>query len=401
MSPQTDRCIGCHASVDTLVDFGEQPPSNRFTRSGDSESDCHRLAIGQCSVCALVQLIDPMPVEMVRSRFAWLRYNEPEGHLDALTQRLVQLPGLNRDCAVAGLTYKDESTLERLRQHGYGHITQVDPVADLGIEDRTAGLETIQAALGEESGRRIARSRGKVDLLIARHVLEHAHDPQAFLAGVACLVKPGGYAVFEMPDATQFLDARDYAFVWEEHIAYFTADTLRTLLTRNGWEEIEIATYPYVLENSLVAIVRLGEPSARMPASGMEAEIARGQAFAKSFPARKQRYRERLSGLKAAGKRIALFGAGHLSAKFLNLFAVGDLVECVVDDNPHKQTLLMPGSRLPIRSSSVLGEQHIDLCLLCLSPESEAKVLAARQSYIRDGGEFRSIFSRSPLALEV
>jgi hypothetical protein len=348
-----------------------------------------------------VQLVDPMPVEMVRSRFAWLRYNEPEGHLDALTERLAQLPGLGRDCAVAGLTYKDESTLERLRQRGYTNTTSVDPVADLSIEDRTAGLETIQAALREECGQRISRRRGKVDLLIARHVLEHAHDPQAFLAGAACLVKPGGYAVFEMPDATQFLDARDYAFVWEEHIAYFTADTLRTLLARNGWEEIEIATYPYVLENSLVAVVRLGSPSANAPASQMEADIARGQAFAKSFPGRKQRYRARLSALKGAGKRIALFGAGHLSAKFLNLFAVGDLVECVVDDNPHKQALLMPGSRLPIRSSSVLGEQRIDLCLLCLSPESEAKVLAAKQSYIRDGGEFRSIFSRSPLALEV
>jgi hypothetical protein len=401
MRPEQDRCIGCSAPVETLVDFGPQPPSNRFTRPGDTDSDRHRLAVGQCSACALVQLADPMPEEMVRSRFAWLSYNEPEGHLDALTERLTQLPGVGRDCVVAGLTYKDESTLERLRRRGYANTVRIDPAEDLGIEDPSAGLETIQAALREDRGRHISARRGEADLVIARHVLEHAHDPQAFLAGLAALMRRGGYAVFEMPDSTQFLDACDYSFVWEEHIGYFTAGTLRTLLARNGWEEVEIATYPYVLENSLVAIVRLGAPSARVPAPGIEAEVARGQTFAGSFPARRERYRARLSALRGAGKRIALFGAGHLSAKFLNLFGAGDFVECVVDDNPHKQKLLMPGSRLPIRSSNVLSEQRIDLCLLSLSPESEQKVLAAKQSYVDAGGEFRSIFALSPLALEV
>ena len=61
----------------------------------------------------------------------------------------------------------------------------------------------------------------------------------------------------------------------------------------------------------------------------------------------------------------------------------------------------MPGSRLPIRSSSVIEDERIDLCLLSMSPESEEKVLLAKKAYLERGGEFRSIFPLSPLALQI
>jgi len=97
---------------------------------------------------------------------------------------------------------------------------------------------------------------------------------------------------------------------------------------------------------------------------------------------------------------VVLFGAGHLAAKFLNLLETSNYVDCVIDDNPNKQALVMPGSRLPIRGSSLLEQERIDLCLLSLSPESEKKVLSAKKTYLERGGEFRSIFALSPLAFQ-
>jgi len=95
-----------------------------------------------------------------------------------------------------------------------------------------------------------------------------------------------------------------------------------------------------------------------------------------------------------------VFGAGHLAAKFLNLFDLQDLVYCVIDDNPHKLGLRMPGSGVPVRPSSVLIDEKIDLCLLSLSPESEKKVIADKQAYVDQGGQFRSIFTLSPIAYQ-
>ncbi len=401
MKPVIQLCIACGEPVDTLLDFGPQPPSNRFLKNGERETDMHRLALGQCAACGLVQLVDPMPAGMVRSRYPWLTYNEPEGHLDALAERLAHLPGVTPESVIAGLTYKDDSTIVRLKQLGFPRTFRLDASVDLGLDDPAAGLESVQEAVRERRSRAIASRRGRASVFIARHVLEHAHDPRAFLRGLAPLVGPEGYLVFELPDSRKFLDACDYSFVWEEHIAYFSPATLKAFLEANGCEVLEILTYPYALEDSLVAMVQMGKPVVHSATEGLPAELIRGRHYAKRFPEVRERHRTQFARLRAAGKRVVLFGAGHLAAKFLNLLEMGDYVDCVIDDNPNKQALVMPGSRLPIRSSSLLEQERIDLCLLSLSPESEKKVLAAKKAYLERGGEFRSIFALSPLVFQI
>ena len=91
------RCLGCrNANVRELLDFGPQPPSNRFedatVAGGNAQGDAHRLVLGQCGACGLLQLIAPMSPAMAKTRYAWLTYNEPEGHLDGLVERHPDLP---------------------------------------------------------------------------------------------------------------------------------------------------------------------------------------------------------------------------------------------------------------------------------------------------------------------
>jgi hypothetical protein len=98
-----------------------------------------------------------------------------------------------------------------------------------------------------------------------------------------------------------------------------------------------------------------------------------------------------LSGHRQAGK-IALFGAGHHASIFTNLLGVADLIEFVVDDNPHKRGLRMPGTRLPIVGSDRLMTGEIKLCLSSLGAGSEREVLAKLRRFIESGGRFASVF---------
>lgn len=394
------RCIGCGAAqVGSLLDFGPQPPSNRFERAGAPEHDAHRLELGQCGACGLLQLLAPMAPAMAKSRFAWLTYNEPEGHLDRLVGRLRALPGIGPAARIVGVTYKDDSTLARFNKLGYADTYRYDPAADLGLDDPCAGLESIQAAFDAAAAARLAQRHGKADLLLVRHLLEHAHAPRVFLDALRLLVKPGGYLLFEMPDCAKFVRACDYPFLWEEHIAYFCAPTLAALVHAAGLELRETIVHPYPLEDSLLAIVRNAPPAAAPAAdpAARDALLAEGREFARRFPEVRERLRTLLGGWGKAGRRVALFGAGHLAAKFANLYGLGGRLECVIDDNPHKQALLMPGSRLPVRGSAELA--GIGLCLLTLNPESEQKVRAKYQAYLERGGRFLSIFALSPASV--
>jgi hypothetical protein len=338
-----------------------------------------------------------MPPDMVRSRFPWLTYNEPEGHLDELAARISRLAGIDAGSSARGLSYKDDTTLARLARCVGLRTRRIDPRSELGIEAENPGLETLQAAFDGPRVDAIIAHGGRVDLLIVRHVLEHAHRPLVFLDAIARLVSADGYLVIEVPDSRKFLDAQDYSFVWEEHTAYFTPYSLATLLGGAGLDVLELIEYPYPYEDSLVAIARMRRAAIRhdrTPQIPVD-EWARAASFARAFDDSRRRFHNQLERLRTDGLRIAVFGAGHLAAKFINFHGLAAHIACVIDDSPHKQGLVMPGSGVPIMSSGVLDDGQIDLCLSALSPESESKVMAKWPRLARDPSAFRSIFALS------
>jgi hypothetical protein len=201
--------------------------------------------------------------------------------------------------------------------------------------------------------------------------------------------------VFEVPDAVRALERLDYTTVWEEHTLYFTANTFRGCLQHAGFDVVSLKTFPYTLENSLVAIARAGAAKGERR-SVPRGECERARRFLREFPNVRDRIRRQLDEFD----RIAMLGAGHLTGAFLNLYDLADRVAFVVDDNPHKQGLFMPGSRLPILSSSALPENGIDLCLMTVRPEIEEQVALKNRRFVEMGGLLASVFPDSVYSLD-
>lgn len=395
---QANGCRGCgHDHVEPLLDLGAQPPSNRFLVAVEERVERHPLRLAQCPACALVQLDDAMPVRLTRPRVGWLRYNEPEAHLDAVCEALLRLPGLPAQPHVLGVSYKDESTLQRLRGAG-AHDRGLDLQQDWGVTEPHAQLETLQQAITPERCAGLAQRHGQADLVIARHILEHAHAPRMLLAGMLALLKPGGYLVFEVPAAERMIAAADHALLWEEHVSYFTEATLARFFNAAGLA-VSVSRHPFALEDSLVAVVR-NAPGAHPAAQPAPAELAAGRAFAAAFDPLRAAYQRQMHEWSARGQRIALFGAGHLAVKFVNFYGLSDFIDCAVDDNPHKQGTWLPGSCLPVAGSTVLRESRMDICLLALNPDREAAVISSQPVFTARGGTFRSIFRCSSIALQ-
>lgn len=394
-------CLFCdRPQVRALVDFGLQPLTNRWPVSAEESADepefRFRLAMGQCAGCGVVQLLGPPPPGEVRSRYDWLSYNEPEGHLDDVVQKMLKLPSIGPQSVVAGTSYKEDTTLARLNRRGLERTWRVDLARDLGETDAAAGLETVQERLTAEVAERLGAQRGAADLVMARHIIEHAHHPRSFAAALKRLVKPGGYVVFEVPDCTRSFDRGDFSMPWEEHVAYFTPETYRSGLECLGFEVLSIERYEYSHEDSLVAFCRSGGTTVVAPPAPSADELSRADRYAAMLPEAKAAYRAYFTTFRRNHGPIAALGAGHLCAGFLNLLELGDLVDFVVDDNPKKQGLRMPGSRLPIVPSSTLVERGVGLCLLSVNPEVERRVREKNAAFTARGGRWMSMFSGRP-----
>lgn len=399
-----NTCHLCETeSVTELLDLGMQPICNRFLADPEDEEYTHPMTIGQCNVCGLVQIINPVPACELLPWYEWITYNEPEGHLDDLSDIIRNLPGVTGESTVCGISFKDDSSLTRLEQQGFKHAWRIDPKDDLGISNPRAGVETIQDCLTAEVASRIVKRRGTPDIVIVRHILEHAHNALKFMEALRQLVDPEGYIVVEVPDCMRALQNCDYTSLWEEHVLYFTPETFKHCFTFGDLSLVRFECYPYPFENSLVAIVQAQDrvtPS--FPAEdALENERRRAQVYSEGLAKYRAELKKFFSEQRQSQGKIALFGAGHLACTFVNLLGLQDYIEFIVDDDPHKQGLLMPGSRLPIHGSIALVEKNIKLCLLSLNPLSEEKVIQKNQDFLERGGTFFSIFPGSKHALQI
>lgn len=400
------RAVACRICGSTRftkrLDLGFQPICNRFLTAPDEIEEQFPFALMQCEDCAVLQLEAVAPPEALKPRYPWITYREAEGHLDEMVRDILALAGLHRDARIIGSNYKDTTVIERFRRLGFAHADLLDPRRDLEVDADRAEIETVQDRLTPERCSLIAERNGPADVLVMRHVIEHAHDIHRFAAAVRALVRPGGLAVFEVPDFRPSLTHFDYSTLWEEHVFCFTDATLAATCARLGFEPLLVKIYPYPIENALVSMVRVSEKiqPVEIPTFDVSAELSIGEMYGREHAPRSARLQDYLDHFVRDHGPVAVFGAGHLSIKFINFMRIAPWIQFIADGDTCKIGKLLPGSRLPIVPPSELFNQRIRLCLLGLSAESEARVRKAFTAFTDSGGRFASISPISPTRLE-
>jgi len=396
-----NRCQICTGSdFHPILDCGPQPLCNRFVVEPDANEFFHPLELIQCRTCGLIQIARPVADAEIVPRFDWLRYNEPEAHLDHLAQTICSLPNIGPQAVAAGLTYKDDTLLARLKKIRFDKTWRIEPETDLGIQIPGVCSETVQGYLTAERATRLAEKRGPVDVVIARHMYEHASNTRRLLDALRPLIRPHGYVVFEVPDCSCLLENRDYSMPWEEHILYFTPDTFRHSFSYTDYGLVHLKNYPFPVENALVAVLYLnGSDASRITEPQLNKELNRGAVYAGGFEGYVKAVGRYLKGYREQCGKIAVFGGGHTACTYINLMKIENTIDFVVDDHPDKSGLFMPGSGIPILGSQSLQDEEIRLCLLTLSPESEKKVMTKNNAFLERGGDFVSIFPSSENAL--
>lgn len=106
--------------------------------------------------------------------------------------------------------------------------------------------------------------RGKYDLVMGLHILEHINAPVEYLRRLKPLIKDGGRLLIEVPNLDSFLCelSPEYAefFYLYEHVSYFTAETLERAMTDAGYKIKRVFTKElYSIENH-INWIRTGKP---------------------------------------------------------------------------------------------------------------------------------------------
>jgi hypothetical protein len=389
------ECLVCKSNrIERILDLGPQPVSSHYATSPSAKAVEHDLALALCETCGVAQLAPPFPFQDLVPPYKWMTYREPEDHLDAVVDRLWNLPGVGTHSAVGGITFKDATTLDRLRHRGCRNVWSIDLREDLGATHPNANIESVQGLLTPERAAEIVRRRGTVDVLIVRHIVEHAESPRRLLKALSSLLAPNGYMVIEVPDCTANFRRQDYSMIWEEHAIYFTPETLPQVLAAAGCIPVGQDIHPFPFEDVIMLYARkVGE--ATVPSTVAPEAIRRNnelcRQFAGAFDGWTERYHRVCKDLTKDGRRLAAYGAGHLTCAFLNFHRLNEYFAFVVDDTPHKQGLFLPRSSIPIVPKERLNAREISACFFGLNPQIEDKIIANNRGYA-ENGQFYSMF---------
>ena len=183
------------------------------------------------------------------------------------------------------------------------------------------------------------------DLITIRHVLEHLQSPRQALAILRPLLKPAGLLHIEVPNIVDW-PASVSSMFHHEHLNYFTQDSLRCVLEREGFKVdlIEEATDNPVSSGFSYPVLRvLASPGDRRTepcrAAHDPIEIYRRHVQSRTayLSERFDGVRQHIQRLVAQGRRIALFGAGPHTMDVLTVLALpGDTWTVVFDNNANK-----------------------------------------------------------------
>ena len=101
-------------------------------------------------------------------------------------------------------------------------------------------VKSIHSTFSFKESIKIKKKFGSADIIIANNVFNHSNDPLNFLKGVDNLLKKNSIFVFEQPYFASGLYSSKFDQIYHEHVSYFTAENIRSIIDRIGLKIISM-----------------------------------------------------------------------------------------------------------------------------------------------------------------
>ncbi len=351
-------CRSCGESrLERILDLGTTPLANELRRDPAVQQAMYPLAVVLCPSCSLVQTSHRLPGEVLFGRsypyFSSVS-NAYLKHASEHARELIARRRLGRDSFVVEVASNDGYLLSNFVDRGIP-VLGIDPADGPAAVARARGVETLVEYFGMDVALRLRNQGIRAELILGNNVLAHVNDVNDFVAGVACLLKEEGEAVFEVPYLLDMVERCAFDTIYHEHNCYFSLTALRNLFERHGLRMVDVRRLPVHGGSLRITVAMCGEPSAAvLECLAVERALCvADRHYYESFQRRVRRsldlLRSLLNEIRAEGKCIAAYAAAAKGAVIINGAGLDqEDIAYVVDRNPRKQNNYMPGSRIPI-----------------------------------------------------
>ena len=388
--------------LNIIYDFGFQPRCFDYTKDINEDTPLYNFVLTQSTKTGCLKLKLPIPAKSLKHRYKWIINKEPDKHLYLISDRIIK-DSKTKNTKVLFLSEFDRIVFDSVHSlHNIDSI-MVDPKADLSIEHDNINQALILDEFNNDNVSHLIKKYGTFDIIVCCRLLEHCDDLNKFINLLNNLLAVDGSIIFEVPDSTKSLLQGDIAMLWEEHICYFTPESLRLELDSLGYILKDYIIYRYPQEDAIIGTFNRSNTSNNNKINNI---IPSGEAAINHIYRNKLLYliseiNKYLTKLKRTYGNIIIFGAGHRTIMFINLLGISEYILFVVDDDENKIKLKLPISNLEIKHSNEIMNHDVGVCLLSININSENKVINLLNSKTDKPIQYYSISPDSELHLPI
>lgn len=355
------KCRICKNDLVSILTYNNMPKSaqNFPDKNNLDEDKGVDLDICQCVGCDLVQLSnEPVPYYREVIRAAAFSEEMKEFRLKQFSKFVNKYSLKNKKILEAGCGKGEYlSLMNEFGVDGYGTEHSLESVeyckdnnlnvSQMFIEDGTEKIEG-----------------GKFDAFFILNFFEHLPNPNITLKGISNNLNDGGIGLIEVPNFDMMLKNNMFSEFINDHLFYFTRETLESTLSLNGYDIIECEEiwYDYIIS----AVVKKRERT----------DISRFIDYKEKVKKEIHEYID----MFGQGK-VAIWGAGHQALAIMSMTELSDKIKYVVDDAPFKQNKFTPATHIPIVSADTLDTDPIEAIIVMAASYSDEVIKKIKKKY--------------------
>ena len=396
-------CRFCKAPLTNIfIDLVNSPASNSFLSADElnEPETFYPLKVYTCHQCFLVQLdeykksdaiFDSNYVYFSSYSTSWLK------HAKEYTEMMTRRFGYDQNSLVIEVASNDGYLLQYFKENNIP-VLGIEPTANTAAAAKEKGVDSIIDFFGKRLATELKEKNIQADLLLGNNVLAHVPDILDFVGGMKIILKATGVVTMEFPHLMQLVDNNQFDTIYHEHFSYLSFHTVKQIFASQGLEIFdveEIPTHGGSLRIFAKHAADISKVSSENVAGLLNIESEKGLnglAYYSNFQQKALKVKlditQFLIEQKYKGKKVAAYGAAAKGNTMLNYCGIkNDLINFVVDANPHKQNKFLPASHIPVVNEEYLKIEQPDFVIIF--PWNLKEEIVLQLAYIKNwGGKF-------------